>query len=299
MWSFSLSPSSILTITATGSSIGTRTLTRASGTDDFSCGASPDDEITISADGYQSQVIIAHETYSVVMVEATKYVSKVVHAGTTYVLKDSSAVRAIDNSTITTNASSQIQTVGIKDNRTSNTLKMWTGTKAQYDAIASKDANTLYNITDDGDVPMSLLNTLYPVGAIYIGTMATCPLQALGVGTWQLVGEDRVLQGAGTRGTVGTTVEESLPNITGEVGGLHANSSGLWYDAIVGQNGVFASSVSSYYLDPAQTASTGSGDTSKGSGKIVFKASDSNATYQDNAPVQQDAYLVNIWRRIA
>lgn len=28
-------------------------------------------------------------------------------------------------------------------------LKYWTGTKAQYDAIATKDANTLYNITDD------------------------------------------------------------------------------------------------------------------------------------------------------
>lgn len=31
----------------------------------------------------------------------------------------------------------------------SGSVKMWTGTKAEYDAIATKDTNTLYNITDD------------------------------------------------------------------------------------------------------------------------------------------------------
>lgn len=31
----------------------------------------------------------------------------------------------------------------------------------------------------------SILNILYPIGSIYIGTMAVCPLQTLGLGTWQ------------------------------------------------------------------------------------------------------------------
>lgn len=55
-----------------------------------------------------------------------------------------------DNNSITTNASDELQTVGIIDqNNTSNAIKTWTGTKVQYDAIATKDADTLYNITDD------------------------------------------------------------------------------------------------------------------------------------------------------
>ena len=56
----------------------------------------------------------------------------------------------IDNKSITTNLSDELQTVGVIDqNNTSTAIKTWTGTKAEYDAIVTKDANTLYNITDD------------------------------------------------------------------------------------------------------------------------------------------------------
>ena len=85
----------------------------------------------------------------------------------------------INNTTYDIKAKSVVDT-------NSGSVKMWTGTRQQYDAIVSKDANTLYNITDDTDVTLTLLEALYPVGSIYIGTMANCPLQALGVGTWQL-----------------------------------------------------------------------------------------------------------------
>ena len=37
----------------------------------------------------------------------------------------------------------------VDQNNASTPLKQWSGTKAQYDAIATKDANTIYNITDD------------------------------------------------------------------------------------------------------------------------------------------------------
>ena len=76
--------------------------------------------------------------------------------------------------------------MAVKDNRSGNAIKTWTGTRAQYNAITTKDANTLYNITDDSDITYSMLELLYPVGSIYIGTMATCPLATLGVGTWTL-----------------------------------------------------------------------------------------------------------------
>lgn len=170
-------------------------------------------------------------------------------------------------------------------------LKYWTGTKAQYDAIVTKDANTLYNITDDTDVTLTLLDALFPVGAIYIGTMNICPLATLGVGTWQLVASDRVLQGAGTRGGVGTTVNESLPNITGTLGG--------W-----GNRMFFATGVGAFSLqNPNNVNMIGrTGESYSGAQQYcetTFNASRSSSTYQDDAPVQQDAYLVNIWERIS
>ena len=75
---------------------------------------------------------------------------------------------------------------GVVDQNNATPLKQWSGTKAQYDAIATKDANTIYNITDDTNPTQTLLETIYPVGAIYIGTMNICPLSAL-FGTWTLI----------------------------------------------------------------------------------------------------------------
>lgn len=60
----------------------------------------------------------------------------------------------IDGNTITLNSNDEIQTIGVIDSSNNATaLKLWTGTRAEYDAITTKDANTLYNITDDtGDL---------------------------------------------------------------------------------------------------------------------------------------------------
>ena len=56
----------------------------------------------------------------------------------------------IDGKSITRNTDDELQTIGvINQNDTTTALKTWSGTKAQYDAIVTKDANTLYNITDD------------------------------------------------------------------------------------------------------------------------------------------------------
>ena len=104
---------------------------------------------------------------------------------------------AVDNLSITRNSSLQIQTVGVIDsNNITNAIKTWTGTKAQYEAIASKDANTLYNITDDTVVSLTILEALYPVGSVYITTANTCPLSALISGsTWTLVSSGIVTAG--------------------------------------------------------------------------------------------------------
>lgn len=93
-----------------------------------------------------------------------------------------------DNLSITENSSSQLQAIGVINQRnTSTAIKTWTGTKTQYNAITTKDANTLYNITDDSNVTVTLLEALYPVGSIYITTAASCPLTTLISGsTWTL-----------------------------------------------------------------------------------------------------------------
>lgn len=126
-----------------------------------------------------------------------------------------------------------------------------------------------------------LLDMIYPVGSIYITTNATCPIEDLGVGTWELVAEDRVLQGAGTRGAVGTELAESLPNITGRVTETYIWVGGKAEGAFELENGL-------------AIGGTGSDKTSK---NIKINASRSSSTYQDNAKVQPDAYLVNIFRR--
>ena len=97
-----------------------------------------------------------------------------------------------DGKSITKNANEEIQTVGVINSRDSSTaVKTWTGTKAQYDALVSGgtvDNNTLYNITDDTDISPSILETLYPVGSVYITTANTCPLSTLIAGsTWVVV----------------------------------------------------------------------------------------------------------------
>lgn len=189
----------------------------------------------------------------------------------------------VDNKSITKNGSDQLQAVGVLDSRDASTaLKYWTGTRSQYDAIATKDNNTLYNITDDTDVTLTLLEILYPVGAIYIGTMATCPLQILGVGNWVLKASDRVLQGAGAN-SAGNTVEAGLPNITGTAKGDDATGS---YKTA---NGAF--SVSS-------SANVSAGGFSGYYSNLSFDASRSSSIYGNSTTVQPPAYIVNIWERI-
>lgn len=166
----------------------------------------------------------------------------------------------------------------VADQRDSSSLKYWTGTRTQYDAIATKDSDTIYNITDDTDVTLPLLELLFPVGAVYFGTMSVCPLQTLGVGTWQALPQDKVIQIAGTRGSVGDTLNESLPQHTHSYTRYPQGTT--WFNRYQTSGGShIAEGVWSY-----QTVQSGNA---------------SSSTYQDNAPVQQDAYLLNGWRRIA
>lgn len=191
----------------------------------------------------------------------------------------------INNTTYDIKAKTVVDNNGTK-------LSMWSGTKQEYDNITTKDPNQLYFIEDDTDATIPLLELLFPVGAVYFGTMSVCPLQTLGVGTWQALPQDKVIQIAGTRGSVGSTVNESLPNIKG--GAQFGSITSISYPyAITSANGAF------YSDDQGLVADVGVNSVDGYNRNFNFDASRSSSTYQDNAPVQQDAYLLRGWERIS
>jgi len=59
----------------------------------------------------------------------------------------------------------------------------------------------------------NIFNLVYPIGSIYLSVTDTNPLLILGIGTWEKVGSDRVLQGSGSRGSADNTIEAGLPSI--------------------------------------------------------------------------------------
>lgn len=125
---------------------------------------------------------------------------------------------------------------------------------------------------------LSNLQSIYPVGSLYIGTTDNCPIANL-FGTWEKVSEGRVLQGVSGSQVAGKTVEAGLPNITGTTSnGKGAGISGAFYN----------------------TGKNVSGDADSGNDTLVgFDASKSNPIYGKSNTVQPPAYLVNIWKRTA
>ena len=134
---------------------------------------------------------------------------------------------------------------------------------------------------------LSNLQSIYPVGSLYIGTTNTCPIANL-FGTWEKVSEGRVLQGVKGDQVAGTTVEAGLPNITGT--SIKA-SSGTMTNGIT--SGAF------YTVKNTNTSWwTGTGYSDE-KVNVNFDASRSNPIYGKSSTVQPPAYLVNIWKRTA
>ena len=287
-------------------------------------------KVFIESTGYVSQTVTfqsANNPYTIDLIEATNDVANLSDGADSYSIKDKQARFEIDmlkntkqekllegtgisigtngvgqqeiatnpdGTTITTNASDELETIGVIDNN-GNAIKTWTGTLAQYNAIATKDPNTLYNITDDMSVPQTILETLYPVGSLYIGKMSTCPLASLiPNSTWTLVASDKVLQGSGTH-TAGTSVNAGLPNITGTLERVVTCTSGGSGTAVSKGSGAFSGTPS---VAVNKTA-PGSGNWWNDTRDLSFKASNSNSIYGKSTTVQPPAYVVNIWERTA
>jgi hypothetical protein len=127
---------------------------------------------------------------------------------------------------------------------------------------------------------LSNLQSVYPIGSLYIGVTDVCPIANL-FGTWEKVSEGRVLQGADGSQEVGETVEAGLPNITG--GLIRTNYEQVPVGALYQDGGRFrfTDGIGNYGIN------------------VGFDASRSNAIYGKSNTVQPPAYLVNIWKRTA
>ena len=129
---------------------------------------------------------------------------------------------------------------------------------------------------------LSNLQSVYPIGSLYIGVTDVCPIANL-FGTWEKVAEGLCLQGATASQVAGETVEAGLPNIKGEIQ--------IWSNnATLGATGVFKDS---YGNGSRHVEAAGGGI------ELVFDASDSNSIYGNSDTVQPPSYLVNIWKRTA
>lgn len=235
-----------------------------------------------------------------------------------------------DNVTITKNASDKIQAVGTFNKNTASgatgALYNWVGTLQEYNDqnIKTLHPDWLCYITDDIDAGESvytktevdtllggkenvgvaytkaesdsllttMLQALYPVGSIYIGTQASCPLASLISGSsWSLVAQDRSLQGSSTNHTAGSTIAAGLPNITGRF--RTSGGTGSYRTIFTEISGAF-------YGDSSQSGRGGtSSETENGYIYLNIDASRSNSMYGNSTTVQPPAYVVNVWRRTA
>lgn len=158
---------------------------------------------------------------------------------------------------------------------------VFTGNPEAPTQAATDDSTKIATTAFVNSVITATLQSMYPVGAVFIGTQNTCPMSAL-FGTWTLVASGKALwTGDGTNGD--TTIAAGLPNITGSWTNLGKTAS-------AGAGAV-----------KCTTRSWGNRDASDGqnSGQYTFDASRSSAIYGASTTVQPPAYVVNVWKRTA
>lgn len=235
---------------------------------------------------------------------------------------------SIDNKSISKNSQGELQTIGvINQNSPATAIKTWSGTKAQYDAIANKDANTFYYVKDDTNNIMDTLNALiattqaqvnqiissiYPVGSIYITVDNTNPATLLGLGTWEKISQGRVLQGSDSNHTAGSLVEPGLPNHTHAFGRQSTQNNGSFVWNNQNEDYVLGTQAGSIYYngsgdynyqnsyDAGASVNESLGNTYTLSTSLAKTDNlESDGVFGNATTVQPAAFIVNIWKRTA
>ena len=151
-------------------------------------------------------------------------------------------------------------------------------------------------LTVDADGTLSADSALaaYPVGSIFQTVSTTSPAALFG-GTWEQIAFNRVLMGAGTAYTAGSTVEAGLPNITGS---FTTKSTDVGGSPFSGDANVLSANGSLAFSEKS-TSYGGYTGHSGSQYNIQFDASRSNPIYGRSYTVQPAAYYVHIWKRVA
>lgn len=78
-------------------------------------------------------------------------ISSLSKVATTNEYTDLNNIPKFNVNSIKKDANSQYQTIGTVETNKNLIIKNWVGTRAEYDALATKDDNTLYSITDEAE----------------------------------------------------------------------------------------------------------------------------------------------------
>ena len=160
----------------------------------------------------------------------------------------------------------------------------------ERDAVEQTAGITSEQLNNKAD--LEIFNAIYPVGSIYIGTQATCPMAiAIKGSTWELLEAGRALwTGNGSNGN--TKIAAGLPNITAVFAQYTPNVGDLPVATATGAAyGTREASVKTY---SAPIIDSGSDNT-----QIAINAARSSSVYGNSNTVQPRAYVVNVWRRTA
>ena len=132
-----------------------------------------------------------------------------------------------------------------------------------------------------------ILDSVHPIGSIFLTMDDSNPSDILGVGTWERIKSGVTLwSGDGTN--TGTELEAGLPPITGSYNGFRTGNSGN-----PNAKGAFI-----MLFDNVETLGGGSGSANRLQ-HLGFDASRCSPIYGNSDTVQPPAIVVNMWRRIA
>lgn len=177
--------------------------------------------------------------------------------------------------------------------------KTTTGFTTSIDSIANSQGKSWYccgiaDMTGHEILPnpsqnliLEMIKSIYPVGSLYMGTQATCPMATIiPNSTWELVSSGKALW-TGDGSNANTTIEAGLPNITGTTYAMSDRNSQP------SDSGAFTS------VQTAVSAGYEGGHNNGDQRVSTFDASRSSSIYGKSSTVQPPAYVVNVWRRTA
>ena len=133
----------------------------------------------------------------------------------------------------------------------------------------------------------SVIDVLYPVGSIYIGTQNTCPLAVSGT-RWEPISDGYYLQQKLPNKSLGSEVLAGLPDIKTSEQVILAwhNNTTSFIDGPINK------------IDPGSYSINHGLDSYNYTGLAFFKASLANPIYGGSDTVQTNAIEVNIWKRV-